>query len=92
MYEGKPVEETGGETCNAMQDGHFKEGGVLRKKKKTSASNGERTFGTSKLAVITREQQGTGGLLVAGRVAWRPGIKEERFHQDVRKGEGKIQL
>lgn len=34
MYEGKPVEETGGETCNAMQDGHFKAGGVLRKKKK----------------------------------------------------------
>lgn len=41
-------------------------------------------FGTSKLAVITREQQETRGVLVAGRVAWRLGIKNEHFNQEER--------
>lgn len=54
-----------------MQGGRWKEGGVL----KTTWSGG-RAFGSGKLAVITREQQETRGLLVAGRGACGWGLRK----------------
>lgn len=61
-----------------MQGGRWKAGGVLK-----TTWNGGRAFGTGKLAVITREQQETRGLLVAGQGAMRLGIKEGHFNQVV---------
>lgn len=54
-----------------MQGGRWKTGGVL----KTTWSGG-RAFGSGKLAVITREQQETRGLLVAGRGACGWGLRK----------------
>lgn len=54
-----------------MQGGRWKAGGVL----KTTWNEG-RAFGSGKLAVITREQQETRGLLVAGRGARSWGLRK----------------
>lgn len=56
-----------------IQGGHLKAGGVL---KTHTYTYGRRALGTGKLVVITREQQETRGVLVAGRAAWRLKIKE----------------
>ncbi len=62
-------------------------GGVLK-----TTWTGGRAFVTDKLAVITRQQQETRGVLVAGRVAWRLGIKKEHFNQVVCKDGKKSRL
>lgn len=67
-----------------MQGGHQKAGGVL----KTTWSAG-RAFWSDRLAVITREQQETRGLLVAGRGARGRGLEVGHFNQVVCKGEEK---
>lgn len=70
-----------------MQGGHRKAGGVL----KTTWSAG-RAFWSDRLAVITREQRETRGLLAAGRGACGRGLRKAILIKLVAKGKKKSKL
>lgn len=64
------------QTCNEMQGGRQHGRWRIKKNKKNPTWSGGRTFGSGKLAAITREQRETRGLLAAGRGACGWGLRK----------------